>query len=298
MPRSGVLGTYSLPPGTTPQQPNTTITSAVHNAAFDDVAQTLNTPTPIAYGGTNAATSEQALVNLGAMSSESGIENYIINPLGTINQRGYASGSATIAANQYTVDRFRIVSLGQALSWTESNNVRTFTAPAGGVEQVVEGASLVSGTYVLSWTGSATATVNGSTVANGATVSLTGGSNAIVRWSSGTFSLPKLEKGLVKTPFSARSIATERMLCSRYYRFVIFVCSTVATAGGQDLYSVVNYEPMRTVPNVTRTGGTFVNCTIPSPANASASSLQDFLRSSGAGVCFAGYTALLDAEIA
>lgn len=60
MPRSGVLGTYSLPPGTTPQQPNTTITSAVHNSAFDDVQQTFNTPTPIAYGGSGAATPDAA----------------------------------------------------------------------------------------------------------------------------------------------------------------------------------------------------------------------------------------------
>lgn len=65
MPRSGVLGTYSLPPGTTPQQPNTTITSAIHNAAFDDVAQTLNTPTPVAYGGTGSSTPQTARAALG-----------------------------------------------------------------------------------------------------------------------------------------------------------------------------------------------------------------------------------------
>lgn len=64
MPRSGVNGTYSLPPGTTPQQPNTTILSAVHNAAFDDVAQTLNTIQPISYGGTGSSDLSLNALNL------------------------------------------------------------------------------------------------------------------------------------------------------------------------------------------------------------------------------------------
>lgn len=74
MPRSGVLGTYSLPPGTTPQQPNTVIQSAMFNAFADDIAQTQNTPTPIAYGGTNAATAADARTNLGLGSVS--VKNY------------------------------------------------------------------------------------------------------------------------------------------------------------------------------------------------------------------------------
>lgn len=43
---------YSLPPGTTPQQPGDTISSATWNAAMDDIAQTFNTAQPVEYGGT------------------------------------------------------------------------------------------------------------------------------------------------------------------------------------------------------------------------------------------------------
>ncbi len=50
MPRSP--STYSLPPGTTPQQPNTVISSSMFNAFADDVAQTFNTVQPVVYGGT------------------------------------------------------------------------------------------------------------------------------------------------------------------------------------------------------------------------------------------------------
>ena len=54
MPRGPVV--YTLPPGTTPQLPNTVIPSATFNAAMDDIATTFNTAQPIAYGGTGATT--------------------------------------------------------------------------------------------------------------------------------------------------------------------------------------------------------------------------------------------------
>ena len=96
-----------------------------------------------------------------------GMRNVLINGNPLINQRGYVSGTATTGANEYTLDRWRVMTLGQSITFTDSNNVRTVTAPAGGVEQVVEGESLLSGTYTLSWTGTATATVDGNPVTNG-----------------------------------------------------------------------------------------------------------------------------------
>lgn len=68
MPRSGIVGTYTLPPGTIPQQPNTTIESADWNSFAGDVQQAFNTPTPLAYGGTNAATTGDAATNLHVLS--------------------------------------------------------------------------------------------------------------------------------------------------------------------------------------------------------------------------------------
>jgi hypothetical protein len=146
-----------------------------------------------------------------------GMRNALINGNPTINQRGYVSGTATTAANQYTLDRWRVVTSGQNISWTDSANVRTVTAPAGGVEQVVEGINLFSGSYVLSWTGTATATVAGSSVANGATVTLVGGVDTTVRFSGGTFALAQLEPGTRSTPFERRSYGQELALCQRYF---------------------------------------------------------------------------------
>ena len=149
-----------------------------------------------------------------------GFRNLIINGNPTINQRGYVSGTATSGASQYTLDRWRVVTSGQNISWTDSANVRTVTAPAGGVEQVVEGANLFTGTYTLNWTGTATATVGGTAVAKGGNVTLTGGTVATVRFISGTFSLAQLEPGSVATPFEQRPIGTELALCQRYYEEV------------------------------------------------------------------------------
>ena len=141
----------------------------------------------------------------------------LINANFAVNQRGYVSGTATTGANQYTLDRWRVVTSGQSLSFTTSANGRQITAPAGGVEQVIEGANIFGGTYVLSWTGTATATVNGSAVANGASVVLTANTNATVRFSGGTVSLAQLELGTSATDFAAVPFEVELARCERYY---------------------------------------------------------------------------------
>jgi len=143
--------------------------------------------------------------------------NAIINGNPIINQRAYVSGTATGSANQYTLDRWRVVTSGQSITWTDSDNVRTVTAPAGGVEQVVEGINLITGTYTLNWTGTATATVAGTSVAKGGSVSITGGTDTTVRFSGGTFSLVQFESGTAITPFERRSYGQELALCQRYY---------------------------------------------------------------------------------
>jgi len=160
---------------------------------------------------------EQFRTNIGA-NLLGGFRNKLINALGTINQRGYSSGAATSGANEYTLDRWRVVTSGQSLSWTESENVRTMTAPAGGVEQVIEGESLLTGSYVLNWEGTATATVDGNARTKGEVFTLTGGTDATVRFIGGTFSKPQLEAGSSPTQFEVRHIGQEGILCKRYYQ--------------------------------------------------------------------------------
>ncbi|MGE4317579.1 MAG: hypothetical protein AB7E96_01635 [Deferribacterales bacterium] len=145
-------------------------------------------------------------------------ENLLINSAGLINQRNYISGTATSSANQYTLDRWRIVTAGQSLVFATAGNITTFTAPSGGCEQVAEGLSIMTGIYTLSWEGTATAAVNGISVSNGGQVTLTGGTNAAVRFTGGTFKKPKLEYGGTATEWLLENYSIEKNKCERYAR--------------------------------------------------------------------------------
>jgi len=173
----------------------------------------------------DAGTDQVQVANLNG-GPLAGFRNLLINGNPIVNQRGYVSGTATSGANQYTLDRWRVVASGQSITWTDSQNVRTVTAPAGGVEQVIEGLNILSGTYTLNWTGTATATVDGSSISKGDSIALTGGTNSTVRFSGGTFAYAQLEPGTVATPFERRSYGQELALCQRYYGTV----STQVTA--------------------------------------------------------------------
>lgn len=192
-----------------------------------------------------------------------GFRNLVINGNPFVNQRAYVSGAGVGASNTYTLDRWRVVSSGQAVSWSDAAGVRTVTAPAGGMETVVEGLGLVGGTHTLSWTGTATATVNGSAVARGAQVTLTGGNDVTIRMTNGTWSLLQLEPGPIATPFEQRPMAAELKLCMRYYERLDFAGSSpvgIGSCGTNPTPPIVNnvmlpfLERKRTSPNVISSG--------------------------------------------
>jgi hypothetical protein len=160
-----------------------------------------------------------------------GFRNRLINANPIINQRGYVSGTATSGANQYTLDRWRVVTSGQNVSWTDSGLTRTLTCPAGGLEQVIESLNIEGGTFVLNWTGTATATVNGTAVLKGGTFTLPANTNATVKFSSGTLSNPQLEAGSVATPFERRDYGRELMMCQRYFEALSANASGALGAG-------------------------------------------------------------------
>lgn len=181
-----------------------------------------------------------------------GLRNLIINGNFAINQRGYVSGTATTGANQYTLDRWRIVVSGQAATFTALGNGNLVTAPAGGLEQVIEGASIGGGTYVINWVGTATCTVGGTARAKGATFTLTAGTNVTVRFSGGTVDDVQIEPGTVVTAFEARPIGLEVFLCQRYYLRTDVHWRWDGSLGGAATLSVhVDFAtPMRAAPTV------------------------------------------------
>lgn len=157
--------------------------------------------------------------------------NRIINGNFRVNQRGYVSGAATSGANQYTLDRWRVVTSGQNLTFAASGNGFQVTAPAGGIEQVIEGANVEGGQYTISWVGTATCTINGTPATNGGTYTLTAGVNQTVRFSAGTVSLVQLEPGDSKTSFDHRPIDVELAACQRYYESGSVTVDVYCSAG-------------------------------------------------------------------
>ena len=213
------------------------------------------------YGITNAYTKTEtdALLTPKADKTALRADNLLINSCGRINQRGYVSGTATTTANQYTLDRWRVVTSGQNLAFSVSEGVATLTAPAGGLEQVVEGANIQTGTYTLSWEGTATATVNGTTTANGGNRALTGGVNVTVRFTGGTVKKPKLELGTEKTAWQMRKYTDERYLCLRYFLALGGTqYETIARGGTSEtggFYASIFFNPsMRVAPSLSYTG--------------------------------------------
>ena len=256
---------------------------------------TLTVVTSASVGGTlnvgNGLTT--TAINGGQLA---GFRNRIINGSFAINQRVYSSGS-TLSSGTYGHDRWKAGASGGDYSFTQSANGSTITIAAGKtLIQVVEGANLEGGTYVLSWSG----TAQGRYGINGASPSGTyadspiiiSGQSAsttlLVEFDDGTLSGVQLELGSTATPFEQRGITTELSLCQRYF------CKTfpqsVAPANGLGAayflgYSVNTGNPstiwkypvtMRTTPTVTlfndRAGGTAGqwNNTVADSANARA----------------------------
>jgi len=154
-----------------------------------------------------------------------GFKNYIINGGFDINQRGYVSGTATVGANEYTLDRWRVATLGEALTFTTAAGITTITAPLSGVETVLE--PIIAGAYTLNVNGTATATVSESVdnITYTAIIPNTDGSytttgyNYIkINLANGTAKQVQLEEGSVATSFEQRPYGLELSLCQRYFQ--------------------------------------------------------------------------------
>jgi len=162
------------------------------------------------------------ITSLGSITSINGgqlggLRNKIINGGFVVNQRDYASGSA-VGTVLYAHDRWKMAASADTYTFSTTVNKTTITIPAGKVlRQVIEGLNLQSGTYTLSWDGTAQGKIGaGSLSAPGVTGSITGGTNTTIEFGPGTVANVQLELGTVATEFEQRPYGMEFALCQRY----------------------------------------------------------------------------------
>jgi hypothetical protein len=222
-----------------------------------------------------------------------GVKNALINGDFRVNQRG-VSGTVSLSAGQYGHDRFKAGASGCTYTFATVNNVTTITISAGSLMQVIEGINLWSGTYVLSWSGTAQGRIDsGSYGSSGITGTAVGGTNQTVEWGTGTLSFVQYERGSVATAFEYLDYSEQLRRCQRYYAFYLFNegGGTTGPTGFADtttsaIITMPTVVPMRAAATamvasaasdyqLRIAGGTSVVCSsAPSLANATTASLM------------------------
>lgn len=199
-----------------------------------------------------------------------GYRNRIINGAFVINQRGYTS-TTNLASGSYGFDRWKSGFTNTALTFTAGSQATTVTISASGVlQQIIERENMPAGTYVLSWSGTATGRVynSGGTppsyAASPITVTLDGLANVVVEFTASgatkTLGLVQLEAGTVFSPFEYRLRGEELSLCRRYFQVRGNNVNTpILAPAGTCLNSTVGYsyivfDIMRSTPTATVTG--------------------------------------------
>jgi hypothetical protein len=228
-----------------------------------------------------------------------GFRNVLINGEFRINQRAYTSAS-NLASGSYGFDRWKSTFTNTTLTFTSAPQGQIVTINSGGsIEQVIERENITAGTFVLSWTGTATGRVynTGATppayAASPIIVTLDGLANVEVEFtaSGGTRTLwkPQLEQNRQPTPFEQRPIGVELALCQRYFLkfdtaasgFINGFCdsTTLALCGlyfPQEMRSAPSLSPAPTASNfeVRRAGVAASTCTALVIGSASANGVR------------------------
>lgn len=178
------------------------------------------------------------------------LRNRIINGNFGINQRGYVSGAAS-AAGAYAHDRWKAGAAGCTYSFTPAKPDTTISILAGTIKQIIEDVNVEGGSYVLSWTGTATGRVNGGGYA-ASPIALTGfpGGTAIeVEFTGGTLGQVQFEPGTSQTAFERRPRSYEQLACERYFRWLSLNASGFSYAGYLNIDQAL-FPTMRAAPTL------------------------------------------------
>jgi hypothetical protein len=171
---------------------------------------------------------------------------------------------AALAAGVHGFDRWKAGPGGATLTFTASPPSTVVTITAGTLQQVVEGASVVGGNYMLSWTGAAQGRVGAGAYAASpvAITGITAGANTTIEFNAGTVSRVKFESGAVATPWVNKAARDEVSTCQRFYQSaVLYMAVNVPGAGSSVGVSTTLAVPMRGTPILAAGVNSSVNLT-------------------------------------
>jgi hypothetical protein len=219
----------------------------------------------------------------------------------SVNQRTYVSGTAR-SVGLFAHDRWKAGSSGCTYTFTQSPGPSTtVTITAGSLQQVIEGASLVGGDYMLSWTGTAQGRV-GAGAYGASPVAVTGvtaGANTTIEFNAGTLGQVKFEAGTVATQWAAAAPAHVLAGCQRFYSVMTGgVIGGYADAAGRALFLIYTFPTtMRATPSIAFSAITNVNSTGPSAANMGAGNVLMAATAAGAGGMTSTFTMTATADL-
>jgi hypothetical protein len=185
--------------------------------------------------------------------------NLVDNSGFAVNQRGFSSGSS-LGQSAYGLDRWKAGSAGVTMTVGTSNTAAAVNITAGSIYQVLEPVNFATGTYMLSWSGTAQGRIgNGNGGLSGAYAAspipyaaVANSSFVTLEFSGGTLGQVQLQLGSVATSWAPRPWTEELYRCFRFYQGPInnMTLQTYSSAG----FPVSAYSafviPMRTAPTV------------------------------------------------
>lgn len=204
-----------------------------------------------------------------------GYKNLIINGNFNVNQ-SEISGSIVRPAGIYSLDRWKAGSGGCTYTFSTTNGVTTLNITAGTIVQVVEGNNLKSGTYSLSWAGTAQGRIGGGAFsASGVTGAVVGGTNLSIEFGTGTLALVQLEFGTNVTPFEYRPFSAEMDLCLWYTEVLVTGSAgvrpfaTLQAVASNIAEGTLLYRKKRAAPSIGTSGANYVTANGGAPLSLS-----------------------------
>lgn len=180
-------------------------------------------------------------------------KNVLKNTRFQINQEG-VSGTVVLAANEFGHDMMFGGASGCTYTFSTTDNTTEITISSGSLKQVVEARDIEAGNNILSWSGTAQGRINGGAYGTSGNVSatLTGGSNVVCEWNTGTLSLIQLAKGDSVQLIDHKNYDEQLKDCIFVYRKITkFLGSTAYQIGGTWNHLSSSIAPMRAAPSIT-----------------------------------------------